>query len=139
MKSYEINLSGAEGREEIQKRIAGGLDLPEDYGNNLDALYDVLTSLPLPCRISFSGSGTVTQPSDAAYVSTIKKMCGDAAKEVPGLEFLWDGEAPVKNTVESGQAGDEPKKVKMGETDPSRALFTGNALSADRIMWTACI
>ncbi|MBR2547591.1 MAG: barstar family protein [Eubacterium sp.] len=40
---YIIDLEGAGSEEEIQERIEEALPLPEYYGENLDALYDVLT------------------------------------------------------------------------------------------------
>ncbi len=40
---FIIDLEGAGSEEEIQERIEEALPLPEYYGENLDALYDVLT------------------------------------------------------------------------------------------------
>ena len=40
---FIIDLEGAGSEEEIQERIMDALPLPDYYGENLDALYDVLT------------------------------------------------------------------------------------------------
>lgn len=40
---FIIDLEGAGSEEEIQERIMEALPLPDYYGENLDALYDVLT------------------------------------------------------------------------------------------------
>ena len=42
-KEYIIDLTGTEDRAQLHDRIEQGLPLPEWYGRNLDALYDVLT------------------------------------------------------------------------------------------------
>lgn len=43
---YTINLSGVNSRDALHDALEKALPLPEYYGRNLDALYDVLTSLP---------------------------------------------------------------------------------------------
>ena len=40
---FIIDLEGAGSEEEVQERIMEALPLPDYYGENLDALYDVLT------------------------------------------------------------------------------------------------
>ncbi len=42
-REFIIDLEGAGSEEEIQQRIEEALPLPDYYGENLDALYDVLT------------------------------------------------------------------------------------------------
>lgn len=44
-KEFIIDLEGAGSEEEIQERIEEALPLPDYYGENLDALYDVLTEM----------------------------------------------------------------------------------------------
>ena len=45
MKKYLIDLWDISSQEEFHEKIREGLPVPEYYGNNLDALHDVLTSL----------------------------------------------------------------------------------------------
>ena len=40
---YIIDLSGVSTEEDVQERLSESLPLPDYYGENLDALYDVLT------------------------------------------------------------------------------------------------
>ena len=40
---YIIDLSGVSTEEDVQERLSESLPLPDYYGGNLDALYDVLT------------------------------------------------------------------------------------------------
>lgn len=47
MEEYEyiIDLEGVGSDEDVQERLMESLPLPEYYGGNLDALYDVLTEM----------------------------------------------------------------------------------------------
>ena len=90
MKYYEIDLSGVKDQEELHDRLAAGMDLPEYYGRNLDALYDVLTSLELPCTITVWGYAPEDSDSLQEYLRAMKGVCDDAAKELPGLTFEWE-------------------------------------------------
>ena len=118
MKDYLIDLSGAEGQAEIQDRIAAGLALPENYGRNLDALFDVLTSLPLPCRIHFSGVGNSTEEAGQTYLGAMKRLCADAVKENPGLEILWEEESA------GGESGKEQAiMTHRGKKLPEKRIF----------------
>ena len=42
-REFILDLEGAGSEEEIQERLMESLPLPDYYGENLDALYDVLT------------------------------------------------------------------------------------------------
>jgi len=123
MKNYLIDLTGTEGQAEIQDRIAAGLALPENYGRNLDALFDVLTSLPLPCRIRFTGIGNSMEEAGQTYLGAMKRLCADAVKETPGLEILWEEESAGGEAGKEQTAPDEPKKVRPKAIDPSNSPF----------------
>ena len=43
MSEYIIDLDGVETEEDVQDRVVDSLPLPDYYGRNLDALYDVLS------------------------------------------------------------------------------------------------
>ena len=45
MKRYEVNWTGATTRQQLHQALKAGLELPEYYGNNLDALADCLSDL----------------------------------------------------------------------------------------------
>ena len=45
MKHITIDCSAIDSRENLHRTISNALELPEYYGNNLDALHDVLTSI----------------------------------------------------------------------------------------------
>lgn len=130
MKTYTMDLTGIKEKETLHDSIAAGLGLTEEYGRNLDALHDVLTSLEVPCQITVLGYEEPQDRGMASYFQTMRKVCDDAAEELDGLTFLWDTDgnrgqqeepAPVTGNDSAGQ---EPPKVRPREVaDPTRSPF----------------
>ena len=61
------------------------LDLPEWYGRNLDALYDVLTERGEPLRL------LVRNPEALAeYAEDLLRTLAEAAAENPALELVYE-------------------------------------------------
>ena len=88
---YFVDLTGVENRTELHDRIEQELPVPDWYGRNLDALYDVLTEPGFGgrCTICFtgcSGAGDGMQ----RYLEAMKQMCRAAVEENTGLavEFV---------------------------------------------------
>lgn len=90
---YEIDLSGVSGREELHARLRAALPLPEWYGDNLDALHDVLTENGGAWELVFRNADRAEE-NLADYLSTLRRMCGDAAAETPGLTVRWEEKSP---------------------------------------------
>ena len=107
---FYIDLKAATTKEKIHEAIAKELPLPDYYGGNLDALYDVLTeegegwniifyNLPVKEASSTgtdtagaSGTGAITSetPEDLAnYLSKLQKMCARAASECDNLQIRF--------------------------------------------------
>ena len=84
--TYTIDLYGAESRAEIHKRIRRGLPVPEYYGNNLDALHDVLTECADGTEIVFENSSE-TAPNMQGYVEALRWMCSETAEEYPEIQI----------------------------------------------------
>ena len=61
--------------------IAATLPLPEHYGRNLDAFYDVLTEYGCNWKIVFRNAGAVAKG--------LRAVCTDAVEETPGLEIVF--------------------------------------------------
>ena len=87
--TYTIDLYGAESRAEIHKRIRRGLPVPEYYGNNLDALYDVLTEQGEPWDIEIVFMNE-TEERLGAYLLTMKRMCEAVEEENPCVKVRWE-------------------------------------------------
>ena len=54
---FVIDLKGATDADAIQDALAANLPLPQGYGRNLDAFYDVLTEYGAEWRIVFRNAG----------------------------------------------------------------------------------
>ncbi len=83
---YIIDLEGVTARKELHERIRTALPVPEWYGGNLDALYDVLTEPCfgggcLVCFINCTGFAE----SMPRYYAAMQQMCKAAVDANPGL------------------------------------------------------
>ena len=61
------------------------LDLPEWYGRNLDALYDVLTERGAPLRLLVRNREAL-----AEYAEDLLRTLAEAAAENPALELVYE-------------------------------------------------
>ena len=79
---FVIDLAGVRSATRLHAILAENLPLPEHYGRNLDAFYDVLTEFGPRWRIVFRNA-------DAA-MNALRAVCEDAMAETPGLEILFE-------------------------------------------------
>lgn len=52
---YRINCTNLDDAKDLHRRIAACLSFPDWYGNNLDALYDILTEIGTPTHLILTG------------------------------------------------------------------------------------
>ena len=85
-----IVLDGAEmtSRQSMHDHLARRLELPDYYGRNLDALYDVFTGELHDVRIFFRGE-SVAEENLGGYFSMFKTMCQEASEQNPELEIFF--------------------------------------------------
>lgn len=88
--TVEIDLAGAATRKEFHERVRLALSLPDWYGNNLDALHDVLTEQP-ELTVRFLHAGQLP----GRYAAALKRM----SEESGGQIFIDESSA------EAGPAG----------------------------------
>lgn len=67
-------------RETAHAHIKQQLDLPEFYGNNLDALHDCLTSIATPMHIVVS-HGEAMKEALGSYGEILLRVLSDVAEE----------------------------------------------------------
>ena len=79
---FVIDLAGVRSATRLHAILAEKLPLPEHYGRNLDAFYDVLTEFGPRWRIVFRNAG--------AAMNALRAVCEDAMAETPGLEILFE-------------------------------------------------
>ncbi len=89
-KTFTFDLSACYSPEDVHDVIRDALPLPEYYGGNLDALYDVLTDPHDPWELKFTGCLTAEAIVGAKFMRSLKRMCADAAKENGMLSVEFD-------------------------------------------------
>jgi ribonuclease inhibitor len=73
--------------EEFHEAIAHVLGLPDDYGRNLDALWDCLTGwVDTPTTIVWKDYA-VSREALGEFAARVVQLIRDAAEEVGGLEL----------------------------------------------------
>ena len=83
----DIDLSEIADRAELHRRLREGLDLPDWYGNNLDALRDVLSE-GRPVSITFR-SASRANDGLRPYIDALRRMCADVTAAAPSVAVTW--------------------------------------------------
>ena len=84
MKKYEFNRNEFNWAEDFYNLIQERMGLPEWFGKNEDALWDMLTGyIKLPCEISFIGFNKKENKYNQAKINSIVNCFLDASKEYP--------------------------------------------------------
>lgn len=90
MKSFTFDLTECYSPDDLHDLLKTKLPLPEHYGGNLDALYDVFTEPHEPWQLTFTGCKAASALIGAKYMRSFKKMCEDATGESPELEIVFE-------------------------------------------------
>ena len=80
MKEIRLNGSRMLGKAEMHSYLKRKLDLPEYYGNNLDALWDCLSTDSLPRKVIICNTGMLLD-NMGPYGEKLIKLFVDAAEE----------------------------------------------------------
>lgn len=94
MKRISLDFSKCSTRTEIHAYLKEQFELPEYYGSNLDALYDVLGDIREDMMIEFAedeegscgewvvdGSGMIRSDEILRYLKNVRRVIEDAAQE----------------------------------------------------------
>ncbi len=81
---YTVDLSGVRDREGLHERLRASMDLPDWYGNNLDALYDILTEEGNFWDLTFTACGEAFRAMPD-YMASLVLTLSDACDVMPGL------------------------------------------------------
>lgn len=82
MKNITINCAGIASMAEFHGILARELSFPEWYGNNLDALHDMLTSISEDTEITFLHFSALPSPT-----AGLLRVLRDSENENPKLEI----------------------------------------------------
>lgn len=85
---FYIDLNEVLTRDGFQERIAAELPVPDHYGRNLDALFDILTEAGAGWDLIFYGS-SVLKSREPKYFATVLRLCDEACAETPGLRIRF--------------------------------------------------
>ena len=75
-------------REDVHKTLREGLSFPEWYGNNLDALHDVLTDRMEETHIELKNRALLEEHL-GDYAVYLLRVMTDCAEENPHLHILF--------------------------------------------------
>ena len=90
---YTLDLSGVKGPTAFHAKVKEILPVPEWYGSNLDALYDVLTDPSFPGgTITVKGYSELAENSPR-YLDALRRLCRDVELERDDLtiSFAYEG------------------------------------------------
>lgn len=85
---YRIDIRDVRTREDLHRKIANVLPLPDYYGRNLDALFDILTESSEERVIEFITEDGVEEAL-GKYYRALKAMCKAAEEDNPRLRILF--------------------------------------------------
>lgn len=88
---FIVDLGGIETPEDMHDRLAASLPLPEYYGGNLDALYDVLTEMGDGWHVVFVNVRDVDEDM-VSYVRDMLDVFDDAQGVAGDLTYEVDEE-----------------------------------------------
>ena len=86
---FTIDLSEVKNKEELHDVLQEALPLPEYYGRNLDALYDVLTCIAEPVEIRLLNTEAAEAP-DRGYIQSFLEVCKDVHEDNPLVTFSFE-------------------------------------------------
>ncbi len=91
MKRVTLNGARMTSKEAAHRYLAARLDFPEYYGRNLDALWDVLSTMSGPVRVRLINKNRLIYGL-GSYGKELLKAFADAAAENENLSFeIQDG------------------------------------------------
>ena len=108
---YTIDIRNINTKKELHEILREVLPLPDYYGNNLDALYDVLTETSDEMEIEFIWDDNRTDLSEEVEktIKGLRRLSEDIMDECPNISIEWlediDEESPTSNRVNLYDSG----------------------------------
>ena len=76
-------------RESLHRVLAAGLQFPDWYGGNLDALHDCLTEINQPTELVIRGSNAL-EAALGSYAAAFRQVLADSAAQNDALTITWE-------------------------------------------------
>ena len=87
--TYIVELKHVRSKKRFWAEIERGIPVPDYFGENLDALYDVLSETEEQTEIIFRHAEKCANYLPA-YIPRLKRMCKDLSEEIPHLTFIFE-------------------------------------------------
>ena len=75
--------------ETLHRVLAAGLQFPDWYGGNLDALHDCLTEINQPTELVIRGGDALETALDS-YAAAFRRVLTDSAAQNDALTVTWE-------------------------------------------------
>ena len=75
--------------ETLHRVLAAGLQFPDWYGGNLDALHDCLTEINQPTELVIRGSDAL-ETALGSYAAAFRRVLTDSAAQNDALTVTWE-------------------------------------------------
>lgn len=86
---FVLDGSSVGNRETLHRVLAAGLQFPDWYGGNLDALHDCLTEIPQPTELVIRG-GDALETALGSYAAAFRRVLTDSAAQNDALTVTWE-------------------------------------------------
>ena len=86
-RSVTLDCTPMTGPDSVHDLFAAALDFPADYGRNLDALYDLLSTCP-PLELTLTNAGALKWMF--RYGDNLRLALEDAEKDNPNLTLIFE-------------------------------------------------
>ena len=113
-KDYLVDISYVRSREELHHLLKKALDLPDYYGMNLDALYDLLSEYRAMLTVTGADEAAAGAPELADYLEALDRVCLDAEMHYE-IEASKEEDAPEEPEAEAPaeEAEEAPKSERV--------------------------
>ena len=86
---FVLDGSSVGNRETLHRVLAAGLQFPDWYGGNLDALHDCLTEINQPTELVIRG-GDALETALGSYAAAFRRVLTDSAAQNDALTITWE-------------------------------------------------
>ena len=90
MKKIILDFKPIRTKEDVHKYLSMKFDLPDYYGENLDALYDCLTEIGEPTCVGFFEPDPCDGLPISAYLKRLKCVLKDVEEENPHFAVIFE-------------------------------------------------
>ena len=86
---FVLDGSSVGNRETLHRVLAAGLQFPDWYGGNLDALHDCLTEINQPTELVIRSRDTL-ETALGSYAAAFRRVLADSAAQNDALTVTWE-------------------------------------------------